>query len=121
MSEPNSKMEDLMNETKGLIDTLDKLNREIESYQVAKNNLIDVKDNLHGFTGQFTETAQDIHRNMNEMNQWFKSDLSSRLQSLTGILEQNKVNIEKKITILTGIAVVNLLGIIATVILVTAK
>lgn len=139
MSEPNSKMEDLMNETKSLIDTLERLNEEIESYQVAKNNLVEVKDKLAQFTGEFAETSSSIHKNIAEMNNHFETDLSSVLKNLSDIkemnqrfqteinsvsdnlfntIEQDKVYFDKKINMLTGVSVLNALVIIAVLVLV---
>ena len=138
MSEPNSKMEDLMNETKSLIDTLERLNEEIQSYQAAKNNLVEVKDKLAEFTGEFTETSSSIHKNITEINNCFQTDMGSVLKNLSDItemnqrfqtevnsvsdnlfntLEQNKVYFDKKIHV-NCISVLKCIGIIAVFVLV---
>lgn len=120
--EPNtSKMEDIINETQTLIDTLENLNNEIESYQVAKNNLIDVKNKLEQFTYKFAETSNVIKDNIIEMNQSLRSDLAVRLDHIKIISEESKIYFDNKIKLLTGLVVINTIGIIAAIIISSIK
>jgi ElaB/YqjD/DUF883 family membrane-anchored ribosome-binding protein len=82
MLENASKMEEIINETEDLIETLEKLNNEIESYQVAKNNLIDVKEKFNQFIDQSSETLRLTKDNFINVNNILNSDLISKLNNI---------------------------------------
>lgn len=97
MTESNaSRMEEVIIETQGLIDTLETLNNEIESYQIAKNNLTDVKDQLQEFIIQSVETNKVIKENFIQVNQLLHSELVVRLKEIKSISEQLSLDLISK-------------------------
>ncbi len=122
MSEHDTtKMEDMINETQNLIDTLETLTNEIESYQVAKNNLIDVKNKLQQSISQFSETSNIIKDNIIQINRLFNSELIARLEDILSMSEQSKMYFDSKLKLLTGIVAIDTIGIIIMIILLTLK
>jgi len=122
MSEHDAtKMEDMINETQNLIDTLETLTNEIESYQVAKNNLIDVKNKLQQSISQFSETSNIIKDNIIQINRLFNSELTARLEDILSMSEQSKMYFDSKLKLLTSIVAIDTIGIIIMIILLTLK
>lgn len=122
MSEHDAtKMEDMINETQNLIDTLETLTNEIESYQVAKNNLIDVKNKLQQSISQFSETSNIIKDNIIQINRLFNSELIARLEDILSMSEQSKMYFDSKLKLLTSIVAIDTIGIIIMIILLTLK
>ncbi len=122
MSEHDTtKMEDMINETQNLIDTLETLTNEIESYQVAKNNLIDVKNKLQQSISQFSETSNIIKDNIIQINRLFNSELIARLEDILSMSEQSKMYFDSKLKLLTSIVAIDTIGIIIMIILLTLK
>ncbi len=122
MSEHDTtEMEDIINETQNLIDTLETLTNEIESYQVAKNNLIDVKNKLQQSISQFSETPNIIKDNIIQINRLFNSELIARLEDILSMSEQSKMYFDSKLKLLTSIVAIDTIGIIIMIILLTLK
>lgn len=122
MSEHDAtKMEDMINETQNLIDTLETLTNEIESYQVAKNNLIDVKNKLQQSISQFSETSNIIKDNIIQINRLFNSELTARLEDILSMSEQSKMYFDSKLKLFTSIVAIDTIGIIIMIILLTLK
>ena len=135
MSEHNaSELEEIINETQELIDTLETLNNEIESYQIAKNNLTDVKDQLQQFISQSSETYSVIKENFLQVNQLlnsefivrlkeirsmseqWNSDLIFKLEDLKRLSEQSKVQFDNKFKLVFGLVIFNTIGIVVLII-----
>ena len=129
-----SKIEEIINETQELIDTLETLNNEIESYQIAKNNLDEVKDQLQQFITGSIETYNIIKENFLQVNQLLNSELIVRLEEIKSMseqlnselivksedfkseAEQSKVHFDHKFKLLFGVAIINTIGMIVLII-----
>lgn len=102
MIESASKMEEIIDETEYLIETLENLNTEIESYQVAKNNLIDVKEKLNKFIDQSSETLKLSKENFISINEILNSDLISKLNSIQSGIETIASDLNDKVNTLSA-------------------
>ncbi len=136
MSENNeTKMEEIINDTEKLIDTLEILNNEIESYQIAKNNLIEVKEYLHNFINQSNELNNSVKDNFLQVNNILNSELTDRLDKIKSsndeLSEQSDItnnsieklneNFDNKFKILIGGIIINAVGLIALIIITLVK
>lgn len=139
-------MVEIIEESQELINTLETLNKEIESYQLAKNNLIEVKEQLQFFVAQSIETNKSIKESFISVNEILESELISRLDnldnerkesekrthlsnsefkfSLNSIIESNKkaeIVFSDKLKIILGVIGANTIGVVGVLILILIK
>lgn len=114
--EHDKKMIELISETENLVKTLSVLKQEIESYEVAKNNLIEVKTKLAEYNESTLELTKSISQYTKELHKLVNSDL---IQKINEIIKQNNSNFNfirksfKLTYILVGVSI--LLSIVSIV------
>ena len=127
------KMNQLIDQTEELIETLGRLNNEIESYQMAKDNLVEVKEKLNQFVDGAFEANSAISTYINELHQLVNSDIVFKIDDIASSLQKVNVALEmqlpfllrhekdifinkKNIKILLVIGTLNLLGVITLIV-----
>jgi hypothetical protein len=83
-----NKMNHLIDQTEELINTLSQLNNEIESYQLAKDNLVEVKEKLNQFVDGAFEANSAISVYIKELHQLVNSDVVSKIDSINDSLQK---------------------------------
>lgn len=129
-----NKMNQLIDQTEELIETLGRLNNEIESYQLAKDNLNEVKDKLNQFVDGAFEANSAISAYIKELHQLVNSDVVLKIDSIIDLLKKVSAALElqlpfllkhekdilinqKNIKFLLILCGLNLVGIIALIVL----
>lgn len=84
--ENDKKMAGLILETENLVKALASLKKEIESYEVAKNNLVEVKDKLVEVNESSLDVSKQLSQYTKELHNLVNSDLVRKVDS---IIEQN--------------------------------
>ena len=124
-----SKMNELISQTEELITTLTSLNNEVESYKVAKNNLIDVKEKLSQFVDGAFEANASISSYIKELHMLVNSEIVDKIdlivsntalikstleitqQNSQALEKQNKALLQQEISILRNYKLIRLLVI----------
>lgn len=112
----DKKMTGLISETENLVKALAALKQEVESYEIAKNNLVDVKTRLIEVNDSLLVQAENISNYTKKLHALVNTDLVTKVDK---IIEQNNsdmVSIAKSFkmtTILVGVSVI--LGLISIV------
>lgn len=129
-----NKMNQLIDQTEELIETLSRLNNEIDSYQLAKDNLNEVKDKLNQFVDGAFEANSAISVYIKELHQLVNSDVVLKIDSIIDSLKKVGAALElqlpfllkhekdilinqKNIKFLLILCGLNLVGIIALIVL----
>ena len=105
----DKKMTGLISETENLVKALAVLKQEVESYEVAKNNLVDVKTKLVEVNDSLLVQAENISIYTKKLHTLVNTDLVTKVDK---IIEQNNsgmVNVKKQFkitTILIGVSLV---------------
>lgn len=105
----DKKMTGLISETENLVKALTALKQEVESYEVAKNNLVDVRTKLVEVNDSLLVQAENISNYTKKLHTLVNTDLVMKVDK---IIEQNNsemVNVTKSFkitTILVGVSVV---------------
>lgn len=89
--EHDKKMIELISETENLVKTLTVLKREVESYEVAKNNLIEIKTRLVENNDSILDLTKSISQYTKELHKLVNSDLILKIDD---IIKQNNSNID---------------------------
>lgn len=127
LSKSTKSIEEIITETEELIDTLEILNSEIESYELAKNNLIEIKDKLSQFvydSGEALKVSKDNIVSIKEILnlelveklnniQITVDEIVTELKSNTEVLKadvsNNNLKVNRKLTFITIIVIVNII------------
>ena len=127
LSKSTKSIEEIITETEELIDTLEILNSEIESYELAKNNLIEIKDKLSQFvydSGEALKVSKDNIVSIKEILnlelveklnniQITVDEIVTELKSNTEVLKadvsNNNLKVNIKLTFITIIVIVNII------------
>lgn len=73
----NRNLEELIDETNELVETLKRLKNEIENYDEAKNNLVDVKDTLLSFIEINKSTVSKMNEIIRDYSENFPVELGA--------------------------------------------
>lgn len=84
--ENDKKMTGLILETENLVKALASLKKEIESYEVAKNNLVEVKEKLVEVNESSLDISKQLSQYTKELHNLVNSDL---VRKVDNIIENN--------------------------------
>ena len=112
----NKEIDELVNETELLVNTLGKLKKEIESYDTATQNLEETRKDL----GEFTTSIEDLSKKQLSLNRDFhdliKRQLIKKIDTIIAKQEENEKNNKKNFNLvfisIAGIAVLQVVSMI---------
>ncbi|WP_417204672.1 hypothetical protein [Acetoanaerobium sticklandii] len=89
----NRSIDSLIDETSQLVETLEKLKSEIQSYDEAKNNLLDVKRTL----SEYVEVNKSTLIGLSEIMRDYSENFPIEISSLKHNLDTNSNNIKNQV------------------------
>ena len=92
--ENDKKMTGLILDTENLVKALASLKKEIESYEVAKNNLVEVKEKLVEVNECSLDVSKQLSQYTKELHNLVNSDLVRKVDTI--IEQNNTVMFEQK-------------------------
>lgn len=114
--ENDKKMTGLILETENLVKALASLKKEIESYEVAKNNLVEVKEKLVEVNESSLDVSKQLSQYTKELHNLVNSDLVRKVDSIIEQNNENSINqnkLFKNAYILIGVSlIINLISVI---------